>query len=181
MKYSLIRNLDTANGPWMRVSFFCSGCRHKCPWCFNYELRDFNIGRPFTQGTITEILSLLENDYISGLSLLGWEPLDEKNQESILALILATKQRFPDKTIWCYSWYTYEYLIWDWYNTTIEEIFKNIDTLVDGKFIANLADYKLKFRWSSNQRLINIPETQKQWKIIWSTAVDDQDIYYMQK
>lgn len=159
MNYAEINKVDIANGPGCRVSVFVQGCDFHCKNCFNQNAWDFNGGVVFNDNTIQKILSLCKYEYINGLSILGGEPLHPKNIDGILQLMKAFKERFPDKNIWLWTGFKYE-------DITRKEIFNYIDVLVDGQYIDELRDLTLKFRGSSNQRIINIPETIKQNKII---------------
>ena len=161
MHYANIKNCDIANGPGVRVSLFVSGCTHHCPGCFNEVAWDFEYGEPFTQQTIDKILNMLAPDYIKGLTLLGGEPFEPQNQRPILELLRQMKARYPEKTIWAFSGYTYEQItsgkLGDWEVT--QEYLRNLDVLVDGPFIEARKDLSLRFRGSDNQRQINIPAT----------------------
>ncbi|MBE6153885.1 MAG: anaerobic ribonucleoside-triphosphate reductase activating protein [Firmicutes bacterium] len=169
MKYVDIKKYDIANGVGVRVSLFVSGCNHHCKGCFNAEAWDFNYGKDFNDETIDEIINALKPTYINGLSLLGGEPLDPKNQEGILKLLRKFNSEFPDKNVWCYSGYLYEYLLEQAKtNKTLKEILDYIDILVDGKFELDKKDITLLFRGSSNQRIINIKESLKNNKLILS-------------
>ena len=165
MKYANIKKHDIANGPGIRVSLFVSGCNHHCKGCFNSEAWDFNYGNDFTDETLNEIITSIDKSYIQGLSLLGGEPLEEVNQPYVLKLIQEVKNKLPDKTIWLYSGFTYEEIC-NMKTTEAKAILKNIDVLVDGKFVIDLYDPALFFRGSSNQRVIDIKETLKENKII---------------
>ena len=179
MYYGTIKNLDTANGPWLRVSLFVSGCHHACPGCFNAEARNFRFGQEFTQATIDEIIKKLKPDYITGLTLLGGEPLAPENQLQVSDLITQVRKEFPHKTIRCYTGFTYDFLC----KTDpkklpfLENILSQIDVLIDGRFEQDLLDLKLKFRGSRNQRVIDIPKTREKHEVIWTNAIDDQDLY----
>ncbi len=176
--------MDVANGPWLRVSLFVSGCRHKCKGCFNAEAQDFSYGKPYTQKQIDEILTALDNEHIQGFTLLGGEPLDPDNQPEVRNTIRQIKAKFPEKTIWCYSGYTYEIIIKKMVPNLpyTKNIIDNIDVLVDGKFVLELRDLTLAFRGSRNQRVINIPATRKAQEngkdtIVRSDEVDDKEKY----
>ena len=159
MNYATIKPHDTADGYGVRVSLFVSGCTHHCKGCFNSEAWDFNYGTPYTQETENEIISLLNRDYIRGLSLLGGEPMEPQNQAVIVNLIKRVKQELPTKDIWCYSGYTLDKDLCDGgraHTSVTDEILHNIDVLVDGRFVVELKDLTLKFRGSSNQRLIDV-------------------------
>ncbi len=162
MNYAAIKTHDIANGPGIRVSLFVSGCNHHCKGCFNETAWDFNYGRLFTDDTIEEILTALEPDHIRGLSLLGGEPLEFVNQKGLLPLVERMKARFPQKTLWVYTGFYYEKeIICDMMKKwpVTRELFQHIDVLVDGRFDIDLLDLKLRFRGSSNQRLIDIPKS----------------------
>lgn len=160
MKYSEIKYCDIANGLGVRTSLFVSGCTHRCRGCFNEVTWDFNYGKEFTSGTITEILKSITPDYIRGLSLLGGEPMEPANQRALLFLLRQFKARFPQKDVWCYTGYTYET---DLLNPAgcahcevTDEFLSYVDILVDGKFNQDLYDISLKFRGSANQRILQI-------------------------
>lgn len=157
MNYASIKNCDVANGIGIRISLFVSGCRHKCKNCFNQEAWDFTYGEKFTEETLEQLRTLLAPSYIRGLSLLGGEPMEKENQEGLLPVYRMMKEEFPDKTIWCYSGFTFEQLLAmrDILPYT-REILSCIDVLVDGKFIEELKDISLRFRGSSNQRIIDV-------------------------
>ena len=169
MKYAAIKNCDIANGPGVRISLFVSGCTHRCKGCFNEVAWDFDYGQPFTQETIDEILEMLEPDYISGLTLLGGEPFEPQNQGPVLELLRQMKARYPDKTVWVFSGYFFDKDILagrlgSWHVT--EEYLSYIDVLVDGPFVLEKKDLSLRFRGSSNQRLINVPISLREKKIV---------------
>ena len=156
MNYATIKKTDVANGPGVRVSLFVSGCRHACKGCFNSEAWDFAYGEPFGDDTLKEILSALEPDYIEGFSVLGGEPFEPENRETVLRVIRAVKDRHPDMNVWCYSGFTFEQLK----DTDVsKDILALIDVLVDGKFVEAKKNLRLKFRGSENQRLIDVKKT----------------------
>lgn len=161
MYYATIKNCDIANGPGVRVSLFVSGCTHHCPGCFNEVAWDFHYGEPFTQQTIDTILEMLAPAYIRGLTLLGGEPFEPENQEPVVELLRQMKARYPEKTIWAFSGYTYEQItsgtLGDWAVT--KEYLGYLDVLVDGPFIEAKKNLSLRFRGSENQRQIDIPAT----------------------
>lgn len=159
MNYAKIRKMDISNGPGVRVSVFMQGCTFNCPNCFNPETHDFNGGKPFTDETIETILKLCEAEYCVGLSILGGEPLHPRNIEGTTKLAKAFKERFSDKTIWIWTGFTYETL-------QGKDIFNYIDVLVDGQFVQALHDFRLEWRGSSNQRVIDIPKTLKDNQIV---------------
>ncbi len=178
MHYATIKECDIANGPGVRVSLFVSGCNHHCKGCFNEIAWNFHYGNEFTEETINKVLKDLDKDYIEGLSLLGGEPLEHVNQKGLLPLIKKVKEKFPKKSIWCYTGFDFEkdvmgnmYKNWD----ETKELINNIDVIVDGKFEQELKNPSLKFRGSENQRLINVSKSIKENKIIWAD-VDDSEI-----
>jgi len=161
MYYAAIKPYDIADGPGVRVSLFVSGCTHHCKDCFNAEAWDFCYGTPFTQDTVDTILQALKPDYIRGLTLLGGEPFEPQNQPAVLDLVRQVRQAYPKKSIWAYSGYTLEQLmsqtLGPWEITW--ELLQHIDVLVDGEFVAALKNLSLRFRGSSNQRIIDLPAT----------------------
>ena len=169
MNYASIKNCDIANGPGVRVSLFVSGCTHRCPGCFNEIAWDFNYGEPFTQKTIDDILKMLEPAHIKGLTLLGGEPFEPENQPAILELLRQMKKKYPDKSVWAFSGYLFDKDILagrlgPWEITS--EYLRYLDVLVDGPFVQAKKDLSLRFRGSSNQRLINVPESLKTGQIV---------------
>lgn len=169
MNYAAIKNCDVANGPGVRVSLFVSGCTHHCKDCFNREAWDFDYGQPFDQNVIDHILQLLKPDYIRGITYLGGEPLDPRNQPGLLELSRQIKARYPEKSIWCFSGYVWETQIaagklgpWE----ITKELLSYCDVLVDGPFIAAKKNLSLRFRGSENQRLIDIPKTLKTGAVV---------------
>ena len=169
MKYADIKTVDVANGKGVRVSLFVSGCTHHCKGCFNSQAWDFNYGNDFTEKQIDQIINELDHPYISGLSLLGGEPLEHINQKGLLPLLKKVKEKFPEKDIWCYTGYTFdkdisENMFNNWDET--KEVMSYIDVLVDGKFEEDKKDLKLKFRGSSNQRIIDVQQSLKTHKVI---------------
>jgi anaerobic ribonucleoside-triphosphate reductase activating protein len=170
LNYANIKYFDIANGVGVRTSLFVSGCTHHCENCFNSIAWDFNYGNPFTEEVINKIINSCEPYYIAGLSLLGGEPMEVVNQKALLPLVKKFKEKFPNKTIWCYSGYTFEELTDEsnerCHSNITEELLSYIDVLVDGKFVQELKDITLKFRGSSNQRLIDLNRTMANGKII---------------
>ena len=167
MHFASIKNCDIANGVGVRISLFVSGCTHHCHNCFNQEAWDFNYWQQFTKTQEDQIIDLLKPDYIAGLSLLGGEPMEDLNQKGLLPFVKRVKEIYPNKTIWCYSGYTYEYLLEK--SKTQEytkELLSLIDVLVVGKYVEELHDLSLRFRGSSNQRIIDVPKTLQQNKIV---------------
>ncbi len=171
MNYGEIKKYDIANGEGVRVSLFVSGCTHYCKGCFNEETWDFNYGKPFTAETEDEILQALSPDYISGLSLLGGEPFEIKNQVVLLPLLRKVKELYPHKNVWCYTGYLYDRELLQESRARCEytdEILQYIDVLVDGEFIEDLKDISLAFRGSSNQRIIDVKRSLESGKVcLW--------------
>lgn len=160
MRYNKIRKMDISNGPGVRVSIFMQGCTFNCKNCFNPETHDFNGGKEFTNETIDRIIELASKDYIVGLSILGGEPMHPKNLKGTTELVKKFKETYPNKTIWAWTGFTYDMDLKD------KEIVNYLDVLVDGRFDESLHNPLLKWRGSSNQRVINIKETKKQNKIV---------------
>ena len=169
MNYAAIKNCDIANGPGVRVSLFVSGCTHRCPGCFNEEAWDFNYGNPFTQSTIDMILKMLEPKHVKGLTLLGGEPFEPQNQPEILKLLRQVKATYPEKSIWAFSGYLFDRDILAGRfgpSEITQEILGYLDVLVDGPFVAAKKDLNLRFRGSSNQRLINVPASLREDAVV---------------
>ena len=159
MNYATIKWTDIANGEGVRISLFVSGCTRHCKDCFNAVAWDFNYGQPFDEEVQNKIFEGLKADYIAGLSLLGGEPFEPENQRALLPFVREAKKRFPDKTIWCYTGNVYDPATGRLKVT--EELLSYIDVLVDGEFVADLKNIRLKFRGSSNQRVLDMKKTKK--------------------
>ena len=169
MNYATIKNCDIANGPGVRVSLFVSGCTHHCKGCFNQEAWDFHFGKPFTQETIDRILAMLAPGYIRGLTLLGGEPFEPENQGPIVELLRQVKAKFPEKSVWAFSGYLFDRDILPGKlgdPAITGEYLGYLDVLVDGPFVEAKKDLALRFRGSSNQRLIDVPKSLKENKIV---------------
>lgn len=184
MNYSAIKYCDIANGEGVRTSLFVSGCRRHCPFCFNAETWSFESGDPFTEETEQAILKSLEPAYIDGLSVLGGEPMEPENQRGLVDFLERAKRRFPHKTIWLYTGDVYEDLAVpcevgadaagdtgssDGAGRRTEvtaRLLQCIDVLVDGPFVQDLKDIRLRFRGSSNQRLIDMNATRAHGAIV---------------
>ena len=167
MNYGNIKPLDVANGEGIRVSLFVSGCRNHCENCFQPETWDFCYGHPYTVETEERILSLLEPFYVDGLTLLGGEPFEPENQRELVKLLRRMRAERPGKTVWCYSGYTLEQMQSGNHPhcEATDEMLGLIDVLVDGRFVEKLKDISLKFRGSSNQRIIDVKRTMNTGKI----------------
>lgn len=159
MNYATIKFYDVANGTGVRVSLFVSGCRHHCKGCFNAETWDFCYGEPYTRETEDSIIDGLKPDYITGLSLLGGEPFEPENQPALTALLRRVKTQLPEKTVWCYTGYTYDTDLAEGgsvFTDVTHEMLSYIDILVDGEFIEEQRDLTLRFRGSRNQRILTL-------------------------
>ncbi len=179
MNYGTIKFDDISNGPGVRVSLFVSGCENYCEGCFNSDAWDFNFGNKYTMGAEEDILNHINNNFISGLSILGGDPMHPRNQYDVLNLVKKFKNRFPNKTLWIYSGYNYEDLINNKIGEYSKEILLYTDRLVDGKFDIKLKDIGLNFRGSSNQRIIDVPESIKLNQIILDPlCIGDSDKYH---
>ena len=174
MYYGSLRGTDIANGEGVRVTLFVSGCTHHCKNCFNSETWNFCYGKPFTKEVEDEVIKLLEPDYIQGLTLLGGEPMEPQNQEALLPLVKRVREVYGNKkNIWCYTGYVLDRDLLGESRAKCEhtrELLENLDVLVDGPFIEDLKNLALKFRGSSNQRIINVPETLKTNDIVLKMA-----------
>ena len=169
MNYAELKPYDVANGPGVRVSLFVSGCTRGCEECFNKEAWDFNYGKPFTQEVIDSIIDYLKPDYVEGLTLLGGEPFEHTNQQGLLPLLKQVRSTYPDLSIWCFSGYDFEEDIMgrmykEWPET--KEMLSYIDVLVDGRFMVELKDLRLKFKGSSNQRTIMVQDTLQSGELV---------------
>lgn len=154
MYYSGIKEFDISNGPGIRTSLYVSGCTHHCKGCFNKETWDFNNGVPYTLETEDYIINQLKER--DGLSLLGGDPFDNLKDLDLYDLIARVRKEYPDKTIWCWTGYTYEEIIKD---KDLYNFFSLLDVVVDGRFVESRKDIKLKFKGSTNQRVINVKES----------------------
>ena len=153
MRYNLIRKMDISNGPGVRVSVFMQGCSFHCKNCFNSETWDFEGGKEFNDETIEKILNLCGQNYVEGLSILGGEPMHPTNIEGTTKLAKAFKEKYTNKSIWVWSGFLYDRDLKD------KEVLKYIDVLVDGQYVDELHDPTLKWRGSSNQRVIDVKKT----------------------
>ncbi|MGI6261970.1 MAG: anaerobic ribonucleoside-triphosphate reductase activating protein [Acutalibacteraceae bacterium] len=173
MNYATIKYCDIANGTGVRTSLFVSGCTHRCKGCFNAVAWDFNYGEPFGAKQENEILASLAPDYINGLSLLGGEPFEPQNQPALLQLCKRVRKEFPQKTVWCYTGYQIEDILAGKVGEqqTALELLRCLDILVDGEFIEEQKNIRLKFRGSENQRIICVPQTlQKGEIVLWDES-----------
>ena len=169
VNYADIKQYDVANGLGVRVSIFVSGCTHHCKNCFNQETWDFDYGNPFTRTEIDQILKFLRPDYVAGLSVLGGEPFEPVNQEGLLPLLRAVKEAYPQKDIWCYTGYLFDKQILGEMcpqSDITKEMLSYIDILVDGRFIEEKKNLKIRFRGSENQRIIDVKKSLESGEVI---------------
>ena len=158
MRFNKIRRTDISNGPGIRVSIFMQGCTFKCKGCFNPETHDFNAGHEFNDDVINKIITLASPNHIKGLSILGGEPMHPKNIDGTLNLAHEFKKKYPNKTVWVWSGFNYEDL-------SKTHDLSDIDVLIDGQYKMDLYNPTLKYRGSSNQRVIDIKESIKNKKV----------------
>lgn len=169
MNYGEIKKTDIANGEGVRVSLFVSGCTHCCEGCFNKETWDFRYGKEFTDETQEELLKALSPGYINGLTLLGGEPFEPSNQRELVPFLKKVKEKFPEKTVWCYTGYLFDDELLRESRARCEatdEMLSLIDVLVDGEFKQELKSLMLKFRGSSNQRIIDVKKSLEENKVV---------------
>ncbi|MBQ8117638.1 MAG: anaerobic ribonucleoside-triphosphate reductase activating protein [Lachnospiraceae bacterium] len=163
MNYASMKKTDVANGPGIRVSLFVSGCTRGCKGCFNREAWDFSYGTKWSEASERELLAALAPDHIRGLSVLGGEPFEPANVETVADIICKVRERYPAKDIWCYSGGVYETELGIRAKTepAVAAILEHIDVLVDGPFVEEQKDLRLAFRGSANQRILNMEEVRK--------------------
>ena len=159
MRYNTIKQLDIANGPGCRVSLFVQGCEFNCPGCFNSVAKDFDGGNEFTDQTKAALFALAEPEHISGLSILGGEPLHPRNRKEVLRLTREFKEKYPTKTVWIWTGYLFEDVAEDLLDSAV-------DVVVDGRFIEVQKDLRLKYRGSANQRVIDVQASLKNKSIV---------------
>lgn len=158
MRYNKIRKMDIADGPGVRVSIFMQGCSFNCKNCFNPETHDFSGGKEFTDETVNHIIDLCNNENIEGLSILGGEPMHPLNIDGTLKLAKMFKKTYPEKDIWVWTGFLFE-------NLKDKEVMKYIDVLIDGQYVDELHNPTLKWRGSSNQRVIDVQKSLKDGKV----------------
>ena len=162
MHYGELKKCDIANGIGVRVTLFVSGCTNHCPDCFQPQTWDFDYGRAFTDETKAEIFAELDKPFVNGLTVLGGEPMEPQNQRALLPFLRRVRKELPEKTIWAFSGFTWEELNTPGSHPCCEvtpELLSLLDVLVDGRFVQALYDISLRFRGSSNQRIIDVPKT----------------------
>lgn len=160
MRYNKIRKMDIADGPGVRVSIFMQGCTFNCKNCFNPETHDFAGGKEFTDTTIDRVLELCENENVEGLSILGGEPMHPKNIEGTTKLAKAFKEKYPNKNLWIWTGFLFDKDLHG------KDILNYVDVIVDGQFKEELKDPRLKWRGSSNQRVIDVQKSLMNQKIV---------------
>ena len=160
MRYNKIRKMDISNGPGVRVSIFMQGCTFNCKHCFNSETHDFNGGKEFNDDTINRVSDLCDNENIKGLSILGGEPLHPKNIDGTTKLAKIFKENFSDKDLWVWTGFLFDKDLKD------KEVLKYIDVLVDGQYVDELHNPNVKWKGSSNQRVIDVQKSLKQNEIV---------------
>ena len=169
MNYADIKTVDIQDGTGIRVSIYVSGCHFHCKGCHNKEVWDFNYGKKFDETTINYIINAMDHEYISGLSILGGEPMELANQQALVGLVKKVKEIYPQKTIWCYTGYKFkEDLLEKMYKeySYTKELLNNIDIIVDGEFIEEKKLVDLKFRGSTNQKKIDVKASLKTGRIV---------------
>lgn len=162
MNYAEIKKTDIANGTGVRVSLFVSGCTHHCKGCFNSETWDFNYGKEFTEQTEEELLLAMKPEFITGLTLLGGEPFEPDTQRRLVSFLKKVRKQYPQKTIWCYTGYLLDKELLAESRARCEvtdKMLSMLDVLVDGEFVLEKKDITLRFRGSSNQRIIDVKKT----------------------
>ena len=163
MHYGEIKNNDIANGEGVRTTLFVSGCTNHCEECFQPQTWDFCYGEPFTKEVEDKIIEMLRPDYITGLTLLGGEPFEPKNQRELLPFVRRVREELPEKNIWAFSGFTLDKELWQEGSyprcEVTDELLSLIDVLVDGRFVNALKNIRLKFRGSENQRIIDMKAT----------------------
>lgn len=165
MNYATIKNLDIANGPGCRVSLFVSGCRRHCEGCFNPEAWDFNYGREFTGETLHELVRLLKNEHVAGLSILGGDPFEPENREAVYEICKLVKFLYPQKDIWVWTGYL-------WEDLKDLSVFRYVDVLVDGPFEIDKKNLSLPYCGSSNQRVIDVQKSLASGEVVlWKGPV----------
>lgn len=167
MHYGSIKYCDIANGEGVRTTLFVSGCTHHCPGCFQPETWDFSFGQPFDDAAAEKIITSLEEPWIQGLTVLGGEPMEPANQHALVPFLQQVRHRVPHKSIWLYTGDTWENLLSGSRRTEdTEALLDCLDVLIDGPFKEDLKDITLRFRGSSNQRVIDVPATRAAGSIV---------------
>lgn len=169
MHYGNIKNYDIADGEGVRVTLFCSGCTNRCEGCFQPETWDFCYGKEYTKETEDQLIQMLTNPNIQGLTLLGGDPFEPSNQRTLITLLRRVKQELPTKDVWAYTGFVYEQDLLEGqrkHTEVTDEMLSYIDVLVDGPFVVDQKDISLYFRGSTNQRVIDMPKTLKSGNVV---------------
>ncbi len=169
MYYGNIKNYDIADGEGVRVTLFCSGCTNRCEGCFQPETWDFCYGKEYTKETEDQLIQMLTNPNIQGLTLLGGDPFEPSNQRTLITLLRRVKQELPTKDVWAYTGFVYEQDLLEGqrkHTEVTDEMLSYIDVLVDGPFVIDEKDISLYFRGSTNQRVIDMPKTLKSGNVV---------------
>ena len=169
MHYGNIKNYDIADGEGVRVTLFCSGCTNRCEGCFQPETWDFCSGKEYTKETEDQLIQMLTNPNIQGLTLLGGDPFEPSNQRTLITLLRRVKQELPTKDVWAYTGFVYEQDLLEGqrkHTEVTDEMLSYIDVLVDGPFVIDQKDISLYFRGSTNQRVIDMPKTLKSGNVV---------------
>lgn len=169
MHYGNIKNYDIADGEGVRVTLFCSGCTNRCEGCFQPETWDFCYGKEYTKETEDQLIQMLTNPNIQGLTLLGGDPFEPSNQRTLITLLRRVKQELPTKDVWAYTGFVYEQDLLEGqrkHTEVTDEMLSYIDVLVDGPFVIDQKDISLYFRGSTNQRVIDMPKTLKSGSVV---------------
>lgn len=169
MYYGNIKNYDIADGEGVRVTLFCSGCTNRCEGCFQPETWDFCYGKEYTKETEDQLIQMLTNPNIQGLTLLGGDPFEPSNQRTLITLLRRLKQELPTKDVWAYTGFVYEQDLLEGqrkHTEVTDEMLSYIDVLVDGPFVIDQKDISLYFRGSTNQRVIDMPKTLKSGNVV---------------
>jgi len=172
MNYCEIKNCDIANGPGVRITLFVSGCRNHCPGCFQPQTWDFSFGNPFDEAVRERLIRMLEPSYIRGITVLGGEPFEPENQNALLGLLSEIRRRLPGKDVWIFTGFTWEELHSPdcrAFTEFTEELINAADVIVDGRFVEEKKNIRLRFRGSENQRLIDVKRTVSEGRIaVWN-------------
>ncbi len=169
MNYSNIKYYDIANGLGVRTVLFVSGCRNHCEGCFQPETWDFKYGKPFTKETEDELIESVKPSYIQGLTLLGGEPFEPENQKVLAPFMKRFKEECPDKDVWAFTGYLLDKDLVPGgkkYTEYTDDLLSTIDVLVDGKYVEELHSVTLKFKGSSNQRVIDVPHFRETGEVV---------------
>ncbi len=170
MHYCEIKTSDIANGEGVRTTLFVSGCTNHCEECFQPQTWDFHFGHPFTPDVEDRLIEATRPYYVNGLTLLGGEPFEPDNQRALLPFLRRFREALPGKTVWCFTGFELDRELWQEGSyprcEVTDEMLSLIDVLVDGRFVNRLKDISLRFRGSSNQRLIDLKKTLSSGQIV---------------